>query len=147
VAVLRKAIGDDPDEPRWLRTVHGFGYAWSGAVEGDEVPPPAARIGCTLGWGQREIPLRAGENLLGRAPDATLRLRDERVSRQHARILVLGETVTLEDLGSRNGTFHRGERVTAPVTLADGDELRLGHNTVVVRIYPAEGSTVTNLEA
>jgi pSer/pThr/pTyr-binding forkhead associated (FHA) protein len=47
------------------------------------------------------------------------------VSRRHARIVVTEGTAVLEDLGSKNGTHLNGVRLTAPVTLADGDEIWL----------------------
>jgi pSer/pThr/pTyr-binding forkhead associated (FHA) protein len=48
------------------------------------------------------------------------------VSRHHARIRVSRDGVTIDDLQSRNGTFLNGERLTAAVPLADGDEIGLG---------------------
>jgi pSer/pThr/pTyr-binding forkhead associated (FHA) protein len=46
-------------------------------------------------------------------------------------------------LGSKNGTYLRGERVTSPAALADGDEIRLGSIAVKFRMAGAIGSTVT----
>jgi pSer/pThr/pTyr-binding forkhead associated (FHA) protein len=63
------------------------------------------------------------------------------VSRRHARILVSGETATLEDLGSRNGTFLGGDKIAAPSPLADGDEIRIGHAFLTFRSFPAAAST------
>src|ERR1700712_3742748 len=50
--------------------------------------------------------------LIGRQPDNHLILRDSRVSRSHARILMEGGGYVLEDTGSRHGTFINGKRVT-----------------------------------
>jgi DNA-binding winged helix-turn-helix (wHTH) protein len=62
VSEIRRAIGDDAQEPRFLRTVHGFGYAFS-----DGAPARADEDGVfRLVWGLREVPLAEGENLLGR---------------------------------------------------------------------------------
>lgn len=72
-----------------------------------------------------------GGNIIGRAPDAQLRLLDDGMSRQHARVRLEGETVFLEDLGSRNGTFVNGRRLDAPVALAEGDKVQIGRNTVL----------------
>ncbi len=65
------------------------------------------------------------------------------VSRHHARIRVEKGAATLEDLGSKNGTFLRGEPVTAPTRLEDGDQIRLGSVIVTFRIPPPAGSTET----
>ena len=67
-----------------------------------------------LVWGDREISLVEGENILGRDRDAVAWIDVYSVSRQHARIVVAGDDATLEDLGSKNGTFLRGEPVGAP---------------------------------
>jgi pSer/pThr/pTyr-binding forkhead associated (FHA) protein len=60
------------------------------------------------------------------------------VSRQHARLTIEGEVATLEDLGSKNGTFVGDERLSSPRVLRDGDEIRLGQAVRLV-YYKAEG--------
>lgn len=50
---------------------------------------------------------------------------DKQVSRKHAKISVAGDTLTLEDLGSKNGTHRNSEQVTSPVTLDDGDTIQI----------------------
>ena len=49
-----------------------------------------------------------------------------RVSRQHARITVAEGRATLEDLGSKNGTFVGDRRIETPIELHDGDEIGVG---------------------
>ncbi len=93
--------------------------------------------------GDREIPLPAGPVILGRGRDATIRLRGKSVSRHHARILVRSDGATLENLGSKNGTYLRGERIEAPTALADGDEIRVGDLSMVLRITPPPATTQT----
>ena len=100
---LRAALGDDAREPRFVRTVHGFGYAFSGEVV--EEPAPSRASVCRLVWDNRRIPLANGENVVGRASDAAVTIDSTRVSRHHACITVSGSRATLEDLGSKNGTF------------------------------------------
>jgi pSer/pThr/pTyr-binding forkhead associated (FHA) protein len=56
------------------------------------------------------------------------------VSRRHARIVVAGGQATLEDLGSKNGTFLRGKRLTSPAVLSDGDEILLGRVPMTFRV-------------
>jgi pSer/pThr/pTyr-binding forkhead associated (FHA) protein len=80
--------------------------------------------------------------VLGRSLDADIRFDVPGVSRRHARIVVDGEHVALEDLGSQNGTYLRGERITGRATLADGDEVRLGPVSIVFRQVSADDSTL-----
>jgi DNA-binding winged helix-turn-helix (wHTH) protein len=144
VSELRAALGDDPRRPRFLRTVFGFGYAFCGEIS----DPRASRSGgarrdLRVVWERREFPLREGENLLGRSEDAVARVDAATVSRQHARILVSSDGAMLEDLGSKNGTFLRGERVRAPRALRDGDEIRLGRIRLTFRMAAGQASTET----
>ena len=74
---------------------------------------------------------------LGRSSDADLQLVDGKVSRQHCRFTIRNGRLEVEDLGSHNGTYVRGERVTEPVPLRDGDEIRLGSVVVTLRIGQA----------
>jgi DNA-binding winged helix-turn-helix (wHTH) protein len=143
VTELRKAIGDDAREGRWIRTVFGYGYAFGGeATSSVPAPPPRPdEPRCWLRRGDNVMPLRAGANEVGRAPDAQIRLLFGDVSRRHACIVVSEEGATLEDLGSRNGTFLAGRPVTAPVALSDGDVVAIG-KTVLVFIAPS-GVTTT----
>ena len=64
---------------------------------------------------------------------------DPELSRSHARILREGEAVVIEDLGSTNGTFVNGERISGRRALAGGDEVRFGE--VVWLLQPAPGAT------
>jgi hypothetical protein len=68
-----------------------------------------------------------GELTLGREQgSADLVIDDPGVSRCHARVLADGGGVIVEDLGSSNGTFVNGERISGPVELAAGDEIQVG---------------------
>jgi DNA-binding winged helix-turn-helix (wHTH) protein len=144
LAEVRSAIGDDAHEGRFVRTVHRVGYAFSAAAqEIRERPAPLAKA-ATAAWllrGQTRIPLEAGESILGRDPGASVHLDDPSVSRRHARILVAGDDVTVEDLGSKNGTFLDEARVDRPVAMADGARLRVGSIELTVRIFPVPDST------
>ena len=57
------------------------------------------------------------------------------VSRHHARIDVRGDDATVEDLGSKNGTFVNGRPVQRVTPLKDGDEVRIGTVTLILRRY------------
>jgi hypothetical protein len=128
VADLRSALGDDARRPRFIRTVHGFGYAFSGEV-GDDAPPLSGSSearACRLIWGSREIALGEGQHVLGRAPDASVWIDSTKVSRHHARIVISRDAAVIEDLGSKNGTFLGGKRLQAPTELSDGDLISVG---------------------
>jgi DNA-binding winged helix-turn-helix (wHTH) protein len=134
---VRAALGDDPKHPRFIRTVRGHGYAFFGeTVSGaPEVPrSPRRGVSCRLVLDDREVALREGENLLGREEDGVLWIDAPTVSRRHARIVVAGGSAVLEDLGSKNGTRLKGVRLTAPVPLADGDEIWLGEVPLTFRV-------------
>ncbi len=63
--------------------------------------------------------------LIGRAKDVDLHLDDASVSRKHARLTMVGTEARLEDLGSHNGTFVNGEKLTAPRRLSSGDVINI----------------------
>lgn len=130
VTELRAALDDGAKQPRYVRTVYGFGYAFCGlatdqAALGPSVEP-RVRSPLRLRWGKIDVALAQGENVLGRTHDAVLWLDSPMVSRRHAAIVVAGEGASLLDLGSKNGTYLRGERVEGSRPLVDGDEVRLG---------------------
>jgi DNA-binding winged helix-turn-helix (wHTH) protein len=145
LAEVRSAIEDEAHEPRFVKTLHRFGYAFSGTAE--EIRPrrraDAPRFAYRLFWGPREIALEEGETILGRDPDATAFIDHTSVSRRHARIVISGQSATVEDLQSKNGTFVRGEKLGAPARLTDTDELKLGSVAMTFRVFPLSGSTAT----
>ena len=144
IAEIRRAIQDDPRSPRFLRTVHRYGYAFSGPVRADE-SSAARSAGPPSYWlahGKRQIRLVEGDNILGREPEAG-GFASDTVSRRHARVVIEGSTASVEDLGSKNGTFLRGRRIQARERLADGDAIRLGAVAVVFRAPPANRPTRT----
>ena len=63
---------------------------------------------------------------IGRDPGNDIVINHPQVSRQHARLVLQGGLMALEDLGSTNGTFVNGMRLMAPHTLANGDQISLG---------------------
>ncbi|MEM6296846.1 MAG: FHA domain-containing protein, partial [Myxococcota bacterium] len=76
------------------------------------------------------VPLDAAECIIGRSTKAAVRLEDDGVSRQHAKLL-LGEAgiVNLVDLGSTNGTFLNGSQVDVAL-VREGDRIELGPDVV-----------------
>jgi DNA-binding winged helix-turn-helix (wHTH) protein len=147
VSQVRAALQDDAGEPRWVRTVHGFGYAFRGEASQDgagDAPasaPPAPRARLSLG--DREWALGEGGNVLGREEGVEVQVDAGGVSRRHARITLQGSRATLEDLGSKNGTWVGAVRVLSPRTLRSGDVLRLGRRTSLQFRLDAEDPTET----
>ena len=64
--------------------------------------------------------------LLGRGADATIRLDDDYVSTRHARFVPHGDDWFVEDLGSTNGTYIGSQRITTPMVVAVGVQVRVG---------------------
>lgn len=84
----------------------------------------------------REHDLPYGDHTVGRGGGASIRLDDHDVSRRHARLEVDSDGVWVHDLGSKNGVFANGERVSDPVLLVHGDTLSFGD--LVLRLsHPA----------
>jgi FHA domain/Domain of unknown function (DUF4388) len=67
----------------------------------------------------------SGEMLVGRSGDVQIVLSEDMVSRRHARILFDGQKITIEDLGSTNGTFVNGEKIKQ-ASLKEGDRVLIG---------------------
>jgi adenylate cyclase len=80
-------------------------------------------------------------NLIGRSPDATVRISDAGISRQHATIRREGKYFWLSDLGSANGTFVNDVPVSAARALRQGDRLQFGTTQFVFNQDDSEGKT------
>jgi pSer/pThr/pTyr-binding forkhead associated (FHA) protein len=87
-----------------------------GPNAGQRVPVDAALDGTPL--------------LIGRGPDAAIRLDDDYVSTRHARIGVSGDTWYVEDLGSTNGTYIGTQRLTQATAIQLGTQVRIGKTTL-----------------
>ena len=149
LAEVRSATGDSAREPRFVRTVHRFGYAFSGAAE-ELRESPSVAVGrksiYRLIWGNREVALSPGENLFGRDEDAVVWIDDALVSRRHARIVIDETGAVLEDLGSKNGTYLRGKRIEAPRKLADEDQVTIGPASMIFRVFKRTDSTAAAIQ-
>jgi DNA-binding winged helix-turn-helix (wHTH) protein len=144
VAEIRAALGDTARKPTFIRTVHGVGYAFCREASGDGAPvAPVATSSCWLVSKSRQFPLHEGENVIGRDPAGEVWLDIRGVSRRHARLVVHGSEATLEDLGSKNGTWVDNQRLLSLHALADGDEIRLGTVKMAFRVWSDGGSTDT----
>lgn len=108
VAELRRALGDDARSAQYIRTVHGFGYAFAANVRtADADRKPVAMLLCE---GQRH-PLYDGENSVGRSRDCNVVLTGGTVSRHHATITITDNLIVIEDHASRNGTYLDGQKI------------------------------------
>jgi len=148
IAEIRKALRDRRRTPAWIRTVHGFGYAFCGeTVPAGVAESLAGRPVCWLAWGRRQFALSLGEHVIGRDRHADIQLDLSTVSRRHARLVVGPDGTTLEDCGSKNGTWHGDQRIAAPLALVDGDDIRIGSVRLTFHLGTAMRSTETVAEA
>jgi len=138
VAEVRSVLGD----PSFVRTVHGFGYAFRGEISRFlDAAGPEGTPAYRLVWGGREISLGSGENILGRGRESVAWIDDPSISRRHAIIFIADQKATVEDLGSKNGTFLRGEKVQGQRPLSDGDPLIFGRVPMTFRVFRDGGPT------
>jgi DNA-binding winged helix-turn-helix (wHTH) protein len=140
VLLLRRALADAGD---LVATIPRHGYHFVAPVveehQANREPPDSPH--CLI-WNDREVPLREGITVIGRAEDADLRIPLPSVSRHHARIVVRGLEATLEDLGSRHGSWRGTTRLHGAIPLAQGDEIRLGHAVIEYRLVMPSDTTV-----
>ena len=145
VSQVRTVLEDEAQEPRWIRTVQRFGYAFCGSATGEGETPAAEDAGaaCWLSSEEGDFRLRDGDNVLGRDAGVDVRVDRPGVSRRHACIRVGGGRAILTDLDSKNGTFVGSEPVASPRLLHDGDKVRLGLRASVVFLRSAADETET----
>ncbi len=93
---------------------------------GATVEGPALAVRSGGGLSGEIFRLTGGQVSVGRDSDSDIFLDDVTVSRNHAVLVVTGQTVTLQDLGSLNGTYVNRRRIDTPEALVDGDELQIG---------------------
>lgn len=130
ITEVRQALGDDADAPQYIETVPRHGYKFIAGVTRAHRPSSHSLF---VVHRYQEYPLPEGDHVIGRGQDVAVRLYTPLISRHHARIRVRGNDITLEDLGSRNGTFVNGERVNGTLELHSGDKIQVGGELMVVR--------------
>ncbi|WP_007026755.1 FHA domain-containing protein, partial [Saccharomonospora iraqiensis] len=117
------------------------GYGAPGAPPGAPGAPPGMPPGANRplsamlqldDGSNRTYSLKQGGNVVGRGQDADFRLPDTGVSRRHLEVTWDGQSATLADIGSTNGTTVNGTPIQT-WQLADGDVIRVGHSSLVFR--------------
>ena len=78
--------------------------------------------------------VEGAKTIIGRGQKAQIRLFDDGISREHAQILIEGNQIILQDLGSTNGTFCNGLKVDRR-ELVDGDKILVGSTTILKFTY------------
>jgi DNA-binding winged helix-turn-helix (wHTH) protein len=125
VTQLRKALGDSADQPTFIRTVHGHGYAFIASVERVATRDGGARPKFRIIVGDRRVLLDDGETLVGRDPASGIWIDRDSVSWRHARVIVDGAAAAIEDLGSLNGTYVDGKKISGRTPLHPGGAIRV----------------------
>lgn len=120
---VRRALSDDARASHYIRTVHGFGYAFCGEVVSSVANFVAAMLQCE---GQSHL-LFEGENLVGRAQDCRVVIMAPTISRHHALITINDGALSITDLDSTNGTYFNGQMVgRVPVMVTDPAQIAFG---------------------
>jgi len=154
VGEIRRALDDDAQSPRFIRTVHGVGYAFCGqAIEAgrrsrsvglqpDRFVEGGTAVRFWLAWKNQTFSLEEGDNVIGRDPRCEVWVDHSGVSRRHARIRIEGgeSRPVLTDLESTNGTFVAGKRITEATPLTDGDAIKVGSVTLKFREWTEQAS-------
>ena len=146
IAELRSALGDDAKSPSYIENIPRRGYRLVAEVTPLAASVPSSRdasLPFKLQSEDRDFPLVQGPNIIGRTADTDIPIDRTEVSRCHARIFVQGTTATLEDLGSKNGTYVNGERLEQPTLLANGDEIWIGRSVARLRFLVEGEPTMT----
>ena len=138
VSEIRSALGDASHQI--VRTIHGVGYAF----DPRNIHVTSGLAPFILWIGDEAIHLLPGEAIIGRDPAAAVVIDSSDVSRQHARLFISDDHVTIEDLGSKNGTFVGTERLrTTRVLHGIDDEIIVGKTSLHLRKRGSMQSTVT----
>lgn len=146
VGDIRAAIGDSARHQAFIRTHHGIGYSFIADVA--EVARPAAITDsgsvAALQIGDRRVLLADGFYTVGRDSECDITLHHASVSRLHGRVRVSGGTLTVEDAGSKNGTWIGGTRIEISPPLPHGQVVTFGMVRTTVCLEPASSpSTLT----
>lgn len=147
IAEARAAIGD-AGVGHIIKTHHRVGYGFAAEVRetrsNRDRPQTGSNVLLLLPDGRR-VALGTGINIVGRDREADVRIDDPSVSRRHARIVVEGADVAVEDLESKNGTRVGGVAVSRPVRLAKGDVVVFGGIETTFDVQPFDDTATSPL--
>lgn len=87
------------------------------------------------GYLETSYELKEGQTLLGRSEENHIVLAGDNVSRSHGKLVLKGDTLTVEDTGSRNGILLNGRRLQEQALLREGDVLEIGENRLAVFFF------------
>lgn len=142
VLEIRSALEARGGRPEVLRTVYGYGYAFTGKIT-EETESDVTHV-VSLRWNVQSAFLPLGAHLIGRRSDCAVTIDDPSVSRVHARLEISRESLRIEDLHSKNGTFVAGRRITGATDLLETCEILIGEVPVkVARLDLGDASTQT----
>lgn len=119
--------------------MYGAGYALNTEEPDDGLPLPDVYYWLVHKEGRVALP--AGQHLIGRHPASVVPIECGAVSRQHARITVRDGLATIMDLGSRNGTYVCGRRISGTTPLQNGDDISVGSTIFQVRLTSLRDAT------
>jgi len=147
VGDVRAAIGDVAADARLIKTHHGVGYSFSGAVieqsRSDKVPLGGTRF--VLAIGPRRIVLARGPIVIGRDMECDVIISDVSVSRRHACLEVSATQVEIDDLQSKNGTKVDDQLIDGKRVLADGAVVTFGSVVTTLHALAGEGQSTMSL--
>lgn len=143
VSEIRAAIGDSERTMVQTKTRFGFAFAVETVMESESLQTARDRL-FRISAGGKNYDLQPGRNLIGRELDCTIVIDSPSVSRYHAVIEINGPVPTIEDLGSKNGTFVRQRRIDGVVELRDRDEVEIGRMLLRFRIFDRRAATVSD---
>ena len=126
VKELRRVLDDDSRTPRFIRTVHTFGYAFAAEAIEERSVASAGGVAARVVLEGQTFVLTEGDHLVGRDAEARIVLADKTVSRHHARITIAGRKIVVQDLGSTNGTFIDGRGLTAAYVVNRHSRIEVG---------------------
>ena len=140
IGEIRRVLGDQAQRPQFIRTVHGVGFAFSADLIDLGDRREAATLRCWVLSAHGTFRLSEGDNVIGRDPHCDIWLDASGVSRRHATIRVNGQAgdVTVQDLGSTNGTFVAERRLDGATGMKDGDVITVGSVELTIRVMTSD---------
>jgi DNA-binding winged helix-turn-helix (wHTH) protein len=151
ITEIRSALDDNAREPRLIRTLHAYGYAFFADVAMSQHSNRSTTPEERSHWLMSEahtFRLTSGPNIIGRHPGLDVTLDLPGVSRRHAQITIESERAEIEDLRSKNGTSVDDLRIDGPRAIDDRARIQIGPAVLIYRvILPFQGTETLTLAA